>query len=181
MCEYTAFVKDYNNKNITAHDVRRINNLNSREYREIRNIAIRNGDIPKVRHMNQTTAKFYYQKQNGEWSVQKQFKDQYIHVGDFPNETTAKMIRDKCLEVDWELNKIRDIIDANKISKVKNYTVINGYWVIQKSVNGKVETFAVIRQDKVSEDIICSIVDRFRSLEWNLSLKDSVLEEFNIN
>ena len=181
MSVYEDFIRDYNNMNLTAHEVRRINQLNSKEYCNLRNRAINNGDIPKIRHMNSTSAKFYYQKPNGDWSVQKQFKGLYIHVGDFPDEDTAKMIANKCKEVNWELNQIRDVIDQNKVSKVKNYTIINGYWVIQKFIDGKVETFCTVKQTEVSESVIISVVDKFRSLNWNKSLKDEVLKEFNLD
>ena len=180
MTVYEDFVKDYNNMNITAHDVRRIHRLNSKEYSNLRKRALNNGDIPKIRHMNNSSAKFYYKKPNGNWSVQKQFKGVYIHVGDFPDEETAKMIAKKCKEVNWELNQIRDIIEDNKVNKVKNYTIINGYWVIQKTIDGKLQNFCTVKQSEVSESVIISLVERFRSLNWNKSLKNEVLRQFNI-
>lgn len=181
MINYNEFVKDYNNMNITAHEVRRLNSLNSREYREIRNMAIANGDIPKHRHMNTTGAKFYFRKPDGSWTVQKRFANgQNICVGDFLDEATAKMIRDKCISVNWNLNEISDLINEKKIKKVKNYTLINGYWFIQKTVEGKLETFLSIKQDLMSEDDVKKIVEEFRKVNWNIRCKDSVLAQFNI-
>ena len=90
MCEYTDFIEDYNNPNITAHDVRRINNLNSKQYQTLRNTAISNGDIPATRHMNKTTAKFYSKRNDGCYEVQKTTDGKKLYVGRFPNETTAK-------------------------------------------------------------------------------------------
>lgn len=173
---YEDFVEDYNNPHITAHDVRRINNLNSKQYSNLRKIAIRNGDIPKVRHMNQTTAKFY-SKTNDGYIVQKYINGRKLYVGKFPDQNTAELVVDMCKAVDWDLNKVD--IDNLKVLP-KNYTLINGYYVIQKSIDGCNKVFATIHSSKVDEDTVKKIVDRFRCNGWNLSCKDKVLEEFNI-
>ena len=180
MCNYNEFIEDYNNPDITAHDVRRIHNLNSKQYSKIRKIAISNGDIPPVRHMNQTTAKFYSKKSYGTFEVQKQYSNaDKIYVGRFPNRSTAEMIVEKCKEVNWELNKIEDVIIAHKI-QAKNYSIVNGYYVIQKSVNGRNKVFCCLRSDEVEEEVVKQIVDEFRNVEWNIDYKDEILDMFDI-
>lgn len=174
---YEDFVTDYNNPNITAHDVRRINNLNSKQYSNFRKIAIRNGDIPKVRHMNQTSAKFYSKRSDGYYDVQKYINGKKMYIGKFPDQNTAELVVDMCKSVNWDLNKVN--IDNLKVLP-KNYSIVNGYYIIQKSVNGVNTVFATIHSSKVDEDTIKEIVNRFRCFGWNLSCKDKVLKEFDI-
>lgn len=181
MIEYDSFVADYNNLNITTHEVRRLNRLNSRKYRKMREMAISNGDIPEHRHMNTTGAKFYFQKPDGNWTVQKRYANgRTINVGDFSDEETAKLVRDKCLSVNWEIEKIKPFIDEKKISRVKNYTVINGYWFIQKTVKGKLETFLTAKKEKLTENQIKEIVEMFRQSNWDKNLADSICRQFDI-
>ncbi|WP_458454390.1 hypothetical protein [Methanobrevibacter sp.] len=177
---YSDFVEDYNNTKITAHDVRRINNLNGKQYSNLRNMAVNNGDIPPVRHMNSTKAKFYSKTVDGVYTVQKTINNRKLFVGRFPDEETARLIVDKCLEVEWELNRIQDIIDLHKI-KPKNYSLVNGYYVIQKSINGVNKIFATIKQSNVTVDVVESIVGELRRNNWNEQMVKGVLEEFNIN
>lgn len=179
MCKYTEFVKDYNNPNITAHDVRRIHNLNTKRYSEIRNIAITNGDIPEVRHMNSTGAKFYTKTKNGDYQVQKTVNGKKIIIGRFANEDTAKEIVNACINNNWELNKIKGLIDLKR-TQPKNYTCINGCWVIQKSVNGRNTVFNSFKCDRVDEETVADIVDFYREHNWSLDYKDKINELFNI-
>jgi len=176
---YKDFVADYNNMNLTAHDVRRINNLNSKQYTNLRNRALNNGDIPEVRHMNQTTAKFYTKGNDGYYHVQKTINGKKIYAGRFPNEETAKLIVDACKSVDWDLTQISQLIEDKKCG-VKNYSIVNGYYVIQKSVNGANKVFATIRTDMVDEFTVKKIVNRFRLSGWNETLKFSILSEFGL-
>lgn len=180
MTIYQDFVEDYNNPNITGHDVRRKNNLNSKQYCNLRQIAIKNGDIPKVRHMNQTTAKFYSQRKDGYFEVQKNINGKKLYVGRFPDEDTAKKIVKECIKHNWQINQIKPFIDDNKV-KPKNYTCINGYYIIQKSINGRNTVFASIHTSKVSKEVVEDIVDEFRKVHWNIQYKDSILRLFNIN
>lgn len=176
---YNDFVEDYNNLNITAHDVRRINNLNSKQYSNLRQRAIKNGDIPAVRHMNQRTAKFYNKNDDGTFNVQKTINGKKIYVGRFPNETTAQKVVKECINHNWEINEIKPFIEECKV-KPKNYTCINGYYIIQKSINGQNIVFATIHQSKVDEDIVKSIVDMFRNVSWNINYKDEILGCFGL-
>lgn len=178
---YADFVEDYNNWSLTAHDVRRINNLNSKEYSRIRKLAIKNGDIPPVRHMNQTNAKFYSKTIDGNWTVQKQFKDYYKYIGKFPNRESAEFIVNKCLNTNWELTEeIKNDIEKLKC-KPKNYSIVNGYYVIQKSVNGKNKVFCRIKQSVTDEDTIRAVVDRLRDVDWIEDYVPSILIEFSLN
>lgn len=176
---YQDFIEDYNNPNLTAHDVRRINNLNSKQYSNLRNIAIKNGDIPKTRHMNQTTAKFYTKRKDGSFEVQKTIDGKKIFVGRFPNETTAKKVVKECINHNWQVNEIKPLIDEYKV-KPKNYTCINGYYIIQKSINGRNTVFATIHQNKVDENTVKKIVDMFRKVSWNINYKDEILGLFDL-
>lgn len=179
MSIYNDFVEDYNNPNITAHDVRRINNLNGKQYSNLRQIAIKNGDIPSVRHMNQTTAKFYSRRKDGYYDVQKTTNGKKLYIGRFPDENTAKKIVQECIKHNWQINLIKPFIDENKV-KPKNYTCINGYYIIQKAINGKNTVFMCTHQDKVSQEIIEEIVDEFRKVHWNINYKDEILRLFNV-
>jgi len=179
MSIYTDFVEDYNNPNITAHDVRRINNLNSKQYTNLRNVAISNGDIPEVRHMNQTTARFYSKRNDGYFDVQKTINGKKLYIGRFPDEDTARQVVRECIKCNWEVNKIRTFIDENKV-KPRNYSLINGYYIIQKSINGRNTVFASIPASKVSQSVVEDIVEEFRRVEWNIGYKDEVLNLFNI-
>lgn len=180
MCKYKDFVNDYNNPNLTAHDVRRINQLNGKQYSKIRNTAIKNGDIPQVRHMNTTDAKFYTRTRNGEYQVQKTIDGKKIIVGRFKDQDTAREIVNACINNNWELNRIKGLIDLKKI-KPKNYTCINGCWVIQKSVNGQNIVFNSFSVNRVDEETVMDIVDFYREHDWNLDYKDVVVDLFNIN
>ena len=179
MCEYTDFIEDYNNPNLTAHDVRRINNLNSKQYQTLRNTAISNGDIPATRHMNKTTAKFYSKRNDGCYEVQKTTDGKKLYVGRFPNETTAQKVVAKCIEHNWRVNEIKDFINSNKV-KPKSYSIVKGYYIVQKQVNGVNRVFARVPVDRVDEEVIKQVGDEFRRLHWNIGYKDEVLNLFNI-
>jgi len=176
---YTSFVNDYNNPKLTGHDVRRLNNLNHKEYGLLRKQAIQNGDIPAVRHMNQQQAKFYSQKADGTYTVQKQIGDKIIYVGRFPDKQTSKKVVRECIEHNWQVNEVQDFIDTVKV-KPKNYSLVNGYYVIQKSINGVNTVFCTLNADKVSEDIVKSIVSDLRDCGWDMLVTDMVLKEYGV-
>ena len=180
MSVYEDFVEDYNNLNITAHDVRRIHGLNGREYSHMRIQARNNGDIPDVRHMNSTNAKFYRQTRDGKFTVQKQTAGIYQHVGKFESEEDAKYIAALCLSTDWVITpEIKFEINRLKV-KPKNYTLVNRHYIIQKFIDGRNKVFASIPEDKVSEDTVREIVNRFRGVGWNEKYKSRILKEFDI-
>lgn len=179
MCNYKDFVNDYNNPNLTAHDVRRIHQLNTKRYSEIRKLAIRNGDIPEVRHMNNTGAKFYTKTVSGDYQVQKTINGKKTIIGRFKTQDEAEAVVDVCKNNNWELNKIKDVVDKYKIQP-KNYTCINGCWIIQKSVDGRNIVFNTFNCSRVSEDTVREVVDFYRSVGWNKNYKDVVFELFNI-
>ena len=134
---YDEFVDCYNNPNLTGEDVRRLCGLNPHRYSEIRAIAIQNGDIPMVRRMNRTDAKFYT-KQNDVYIVKKQFGHDTLFVGRFPNQSTAELVVEKCKEVNWDIGQISDFIEEHKI-KPRNYSYSNNHYTVQKSINGKIK------------------------------------------
>ena len=180
MSVYEDFVEDYNNLNITAHDVRRIHGLNGSEYSHMRNQARNNGDIPDVRHMKSTNAKLYRRTRDGKFTVQKQTAGIYQHVGKFESEEDAKYIAALCLSTDWVITpEIRFEINRLKV-KPKNFSVVNGHYIIQKFIDGRNKVFASIPADKVSEDTVREIVNRFRGVGWNEKYKSRILKEFDI-
>lgn len=179
MCSYNEFVEAYNNPNITSHDVRRIKNLNSKQFSRLRETAIRNGDISPVRHMNSHGAKFYTRMGNG-FVVQKTFNGKKMIVGRFPNENTAKMVVDACIRNNWKLDNIKSLIEDLSV-KPKNYSLVNGYWVIQKSVNGCNVVFNIFNSRFVDECTVSDIVDFYRENDWDYSLKDEVYNLFDVN
>lgn len=175
---YDDFVSDYNNMNITAHDVRRINQLNSKQYSRIRNQALNNGDIPPVRHMNKTNAKFYCKRKNGLYEVLKTIDGKQVSIGKFANEDTAKKVVCECIKCNWEINKIKNFIDVNRV-RPKNYSIVNGYYIIQKTIDGQNIIFASIHSSKVSVEMVEDIVEEFRKVDWNVNCKESILNMFN--
>ena len=181
MCSYAEFVETYNDWNLTGHDVRRILNLNSNKYRKLRKQAICNGDIPETRHMNKTGAKFYTCTSNNTFLVKKQTGGVCKVFGEFTDEDDAKYIVKLCLNNGWDENDfIRSEINRLKV-KPKNYSIVNGYYTVQKVVDGRNTVFLRVRVGNVSEDVIQSIVERFNCDGWNETTKSKVIEEFNIN
>lgn len=173
---YDEFVKDYNNPNMTGEDVRRVNQLNCREYSKLRAEALSNGDISTPRHMNSTGAKFYTKTKNGDFIVKKQYGNKTIRVGRFSDEETARMIVSLCKSVNWDLNKISDIIDANKIQP-KNYTYINGYYTVEKRIAGE---RVVFYRSKTEAEAI-HMVNELRKMGWNKSNVNLILDEMSLN
>ena len=175
---YLNFVNDYNNPELTTHDVRRLNKLNSKQYSKIRNLALTRKDIPMVRHMNRTNAKFYCEK-NGVYEVIKNINGKKTFIGKFNDEGTAQKVVRECIKHNWEINKLKNFIKKYKI-KPKNYSLVNNYYVIQKFINGQNIIFACIHHDKVSEETVEAIVKEFRKVDWNIKYKDSILKMFNL-
>ncbi len=173
MCSYNEFLEAYNNPNITTHDIRRTHHLNSKKYSRIRTKALQNGDIPAVRHMNQENAKYYTKTSNGDYQVQKTTNGKKRIIGRFPNETTAQKIVKACIEHNWEITPIKNLIRLLEV-KPKNYTCINGVWVIQKSIEGKNTVFNSFSSKRVDEATVIDIVDFYREMNWNENLKDYV-------
>lgn len=173
---YNEFVKDYNNPDITGEDVRRINHLNPREYSRLRASALSRGDISIPRRMNTTGAKFYTRAKNGDYIVKKQFGHKTVLVGRFPDEDTAKMIVSLCKSVNWDLSKISNVIDENKV-KPKNYTYTNGYYTVEKRINGERVVFHRFKDE--AEAI--HFVNELRKNDWDRSRVNLILDEMSLN
>lgn len=173
---YSNFVEDYNNPNLTTVDVQRLNSLNSKQYCKLRRIAIENNDIPETRHMNTTNAKFYITNNKGECIVRKTTNNQTIVVGRFPNSTIANMIVEECKKVNWNINEIRDIIDEHKI-KPKNYSLVNGYYVVQKMINKKRIIYCKVKQKNHAK----IIVKELEKHNWDKKQVPIILENLHLN
>ena len=173
---YEDFVKDYNNPNITGDDVRRLNGLNSKQYSNLRAKALSKGDITCPRHMNTTGAKFYTKTKTGEYIVKKQYGHKTVVVGRFSDEKTAEKIVALCKSVNWDLNKISGIIDENRI-KPKNYSYVNGYYIVEKRIDGERVVFYRFKNEA---DAI-HMVNELRKMDWDKSKVDLILDEMSLN
>ncbi|MBQ3407946.1 MAG: hypothetical protein IJH12_01925 [Clostridia bacterium] len=173
---YEDFVKDYNNPNITGEDIRRLNHLNAHQYSKLRAKALDNGDISTPRHMNTTGAKFYTKTKRGDFIVKKQYGNKTVLVGRFPDQATAEMIVSLCKRVNWDLKQISSVIDENKV-KPKNYTYVNGYYIVEKRINGKRIVF--YRGKHEAEAI--HLVNELRKNDWDKSKVNLILDEMSLN
>ena len=173
---YEEFVEAYNNPNITGEDVRRLNGLNPRQYSYLRAEALHNGDINVPRHMNSTGAKFYTRNKNGEFIVKKQYGHKSIVIGRFSEEITAQMIVALCKAVNWDLDRISNVIDENKI-KPKNYSKVNGYYIVEKRINGERVVFYRFKQEVQA----IHMVNELRKYDWDKSKVDLILSEMGLN
>ena len=171
---YEEFVNSYNNPEITGEDIKRLNGLNSRQYSNLRQKALDNGDITTPRHMNAAGAKFYTKNKNGEFIVKKQFGRKTILVGRFADETTAQMIVSLCKEVNWDLTQISHIIEENKIQP-KNYTRANGTYVVEKKIDGKRVIFCRFKRESQAK----YMVQQLRKNNWDQSKVECILCEMN--
>lgn len=179
MCTYSEFVEAYNNPNLTSQDIRRVKGLNNNKYGVFRRIALSRGDIPEQREVINRNAKFYIQTENGDYQVQKTIDGHKTIIGRFSDEKTAKEIVNACIDVNWDTSKIKGLIDLKEI-KPKNYSKVNGSWVIQKCINRRNIIFNRFSCNKVDEETICEIVDFYRKNDWNLELKSKISEIFDI-
>ena len=161
---YEEFVNSYNNPEITGEDIKRLNGLNSKQYSKLRQKALSNGDITTPRHMNANGAKFYTKTKKGDYIVKKQYGHKTILVGRFPDEATAQMIVLKCKLVNWDINKISHIIEENKV-KPKNYTHVNGNYIVEKRINGERIIFCRFKQESQAQ----KMVQELRKNNWDKS------------
>jgi len=184
MCTYNEFVEAYNNPSLTTHDIRRKYQLNSNKYSKLRRKALNNGDIPSVRHMNNTNAKFYTKTVNGDWQVQKTINGKKTLYGVYESRNLAEKVVNACITVDWEYDKVKGLIDLLSV-KPKNYSCINGYWIIQKYIKGKNVVFNTFSADLVDESLIIGAVEFYRSVGWDIDyrnyVKSNVLKGVNIS
>ena len=171
---YEEFVNSYNNPEITGEDIKRLNGLNSRQYSNLRQKALDNGDITTPRHMNTTGAKFYTKNKKGEFIVKKQFGHKTVLVGRFADEPTAQMIVSLCKEVNWDLTQISHIIEEHKI-KPKNYTCANGSYVVEKKIDGKRVIFCRFKSESQAK----YMVKQLRKNNWDQSKVERILYEMS--
>ena len=169
---YEEFVNSYNNPEITGEDIKRLNGLNSKQYSNLRQKAIENGDITTPRHMNTTGAKFYTKNKNGEFIVKKQFGHKTILVGRFPDEKTARMIVSLCKTVNWDLTQISHIIEENKIQP-KNYSRVNGHYIVEKKIDGERIIFCRFKQESQAK----YMVQQLRKNNWDPTKVEGILCE----
>ena len=168
---YDDFIVDYNNSELTIDDIKRKYGLNCRRFAEIQQIAMGNGDIPQVRRMNRSTAKFYTKTRNG-FVVKKQFGTSCNFIGRFEDEETAQLVVNKCKEVNWNTSQISDFIDAHRI-KPKNYTAHNGSYIVQKVIDGKNTVICKANNESTAR----KIVEKLRECNWNKEKINEIIEK----
>lgn len=168
---YDEFVALYNNPNLTGEEVRVNCGLNHHRYMEIRQIALSNGDIPQSRKMNRTNAKFFTKTSNG-YVVKKQFGHDCLFVGRFESQDTAELIVEKCKEVNWNIDEIKDFIEAHKI-KPRNYTCSNGQFTVQKVIDGKNRVFCTVNNESIAR----RIVEKFRECNWDTTKTSEIINK----
>ena len=168
---YDEFVEDYNNPQLTLDDIKRRYGLNCKRFAEIQQLAIGNGDVPAVRRMNRTDAKFYTKTSNG-FVVKKQFGTTCNFIGRFEDEETAKLVVNKCKEVNWNTSQIADFIDAHKI-KPANYTCSNGQYIVQKVIDGKNTVICKVNNESVAQ----KVVKELRKCNWNTEKTEEIIEK----
>ena len=171
---YDGFVMDYNNPQLTIDDIKRKYGLNCRRFAEIQALAIQNGDVPQVRKMNRSTAKFYTKTKNG-FVVKKQFGTTCNFIGRFKDEDTAKLVVNKCKEVNWNTSMISDFIDAHKI-KPNNYTVTNDGVIVQKVIEGKNTVFCKLSDETTAQ----KVVNELRKCNWNKEKTQEIIEKVEV-
>ena len=168
---YDSFVEDYNNLQLTVDDIKRKYGLNCRRFAEIQSIAISNGDVPEVRRMNRSTAKFYTKTRNG-FVVKKHFGTSCNFIGRFEDEETAQLVVNKCKEVNWNTSQISDFIDKHRI-KPRNYSVTSDGVIVQKVIDGKNTVFC-----KLSNEITAQkVVEKLRECNWDKTKTEEILEK----
>ena len=171
---YDGFVEDYNNPQLTIEDIKRKYGLNCRRFAEIQHIAISNQDVPSVRRMNRTTAKFYTKTSNG-YVVKKQFGKDCLFVGRFEDEATAQLVVNKCKEVNWNTSQISDFIDAHRI-KPRNYSITNDGVIVQKVIDGKNTVFCKLNNETTAQ----KVVNELRKCKWNKEKTQEILEKVTV-
>lgn len=86
------------------------------------------------------------------------------------------MIVSLCKSVNWDLNQISETIDEHKI-KPKNYTYVNGYYIVEKRING--ERIVFYRGKNELEAI--HLVNELRKNDWDKSKVNLILDEMSLN
>lgn len=171
---YDSFIVDYNNLELTIEDIKRKYGLNCRRFAEIQKYAMEQGDVPQVRKMNRSTAKFYTETDNG-WVVKKQFGTSCNFIGRFEDEETAQLVVNKCKEVNWNTSTISDFIDAHKI-KPRNYTVTNDGVIVQKVIDGKNTVFCKLSDETTAQ----KVVKELRKCNWDKTKTSKIIEKVKV-
>ena len=97
-------------------------------------------------------------------------------VGRFPDEETAQMIVGICKTVNWDLNRIAHIIEEHKV-KPKNYTEANGYYIVEKQINGERIIFCRFKEESKAKQM----VEKLRKNNWDQSKVETILCEMAAN
>lgn len=175
--KYCRFVECYNNPDIAAKDIENKLELNHNQYLKLRKEAIKNDDINEVRHRNYENSK-YYRKNNktGYFEIVKKINNETIYISSFESEEIAQKIVKKCIEHQWNITEIESIIEANKV-KSKYYTYRDGFYNIQRKVNGKMTYFCRFQDKKITKEVIKKLEEH----EWDKQKLPIIFKELCIN
>ena len=174
--KYNSFVEDYNNPNISTRDIENRLNINHKQYLKLRKEAIKNDDIDSVRQRNYENSK-YYRKNNrtGYFEIVKKIKDETIYISSFESETVVQKIVEKLVSCNWDITKIESIIEANKV-KSKYYTYRNGFYHIQRKVNGKMTYFCRFKDKETA----VKVIRKLEEYQWDKSKLPIIFKELCI-
>ena len=174
--KYPNFVAYYNNPNIAAKDIENKLNLNHNQYLKLRDEAVKNNDIPTSRNRNYENSK-YYRKNNrtGYFEIVKKIKDETIYISSFESETVVQKIVEKLVSCNWDVTEIEDIIEANKV-KSKYYTYRNGFYNIQRKVNGKMTYFCRFKDKETT----LNVIKKLEEYQWDKSKLPIIFKELCI-
>lgn len=162
---YEKFIEDYNNPLLSAKDVETRIGVNHHQYLKLRRKAIENNDITDSRNRFYENSNFYrYNNKTGYYEIVKKTGDEVIYVGSFETKEIAEYIVFECLCVNWDIEKIQDIINKNKV-KPKHYTHRNGSYIIQKAINGKMHYFCTVDNELQA----IRIVEFLERINWDKS------------
>ena len=174
--KYNSFVEDYNNPNISTRDIENRLNINHKQYLRLRKEAIKNDDIDSVRQRNYENSK-YYRKNNhtGYFEIVKKIKNKTIYISSFESETVVQKIVEKLVSCNWDVTEIEDIIEANKV-KSKYYTYRDGFYNIQRKVNGKMTYFCRFKDKETT----LKVIRKLEEYRWDKSKLPIIFKELCI-
>lgn len=178
MNQYDNFLDAYNNPLISAKDVETKVGVNHHQYLKLRKAAIKNNDIPGTTRERYYENSKYYRKNpvTGYYEVIKTTNNQTTFIGSFRTENIAQYIVYECLKANWNItSQIKSLIEANKV-KPKYYSFRNGYYIIQRKINGKMTYFCSVTEEYTT----IRIVEKLNEYGWDKSKLNIIFKELCI-
>ena len=79
---------------------------------------VQTGKLKRIK-INRPGPKYYYERGDGKWMVQKTINHKTISLGGFEDEETAKRVVEGMKKVDWNKSMIPSVFKSLGIHKVK--------------------------------------------------------------